>query len=53
MLNASMSSESSLRLRVALVGAGYVATHHLAALKQLDFVDVVGICDNNLAAAQA
>ncbi|WP_176140754.1 NAD-dependent epimerase/dehydratase family protein [Pseudoxanthomonas indica] len=48
-----MSSESSLRLRVALVGAGYVATHHLAALKRLDFVDVVGICDNNLAAAQA
>lgn len=53
MLNATMSSDSSLRLRVALVGAGYVATHHLAALKQLDFVDVVGICDNNLAAAQA
>ena len=39
--------------RVALVGAGYVATHHLAALKQLDFVDVVGICDPQLPAAQA
>ncbi len=48
-----MSSQSSPRLRVALVGAGYVATHHLSALKRLDFVDVVGICDNNLAAAQA
>ena len=46
-------SASSSRLRVAIVGAGYVATHHLAALKQLDFVDVVGICDSQLAAAQA
>lgn len=27
--------------------------HHLAALSQLDFVDVVGICDPQLAAAQA
>ncbi|KAF1715114.1 hypothetical protein CSC71_02575 [Pseudoxanthomonas sangjuensis] len=43
----------STRLRIAIVGAGYVATHHVAALKQLDFVDVVGICDSNLAAAQA
>lgn len=43
----------SARLRIAIVGAGYVATHHLAALKRLDFVDVVGICDNNHAAAQA
>jgi predicted dehydrogenase/nucleoside-diphosphate-sugar epimerase len=41
------------KLRVALVGAGYVAGHHLAALKRLDFVEVVGICDNNLAAAKA
>ena len=47
------SPATSVRLRVAIVGAGYVATHHLAALKRLDFVDVVGICDSNLAAAQA
>ena len=46
-------SAPSARLRVAVVGAGYVATHPLAALKQLDFVDVVGICDSQLAAAQA
>ena len=48
-----MTVPASTRLRVALVGAGYVATHHLAALKQLDFVDVVGICDPQLPAAQA
>ena len=48
-----MTQPASTRLRVALVGAGYVATHHLAALKQLDFVDVVGICDPQLPAAQA
>lgn len=41
------------RLRVAIVGAGYVAGHHLAALKRLGFVDIVGICDTNLAAAVA
>lgn len=41
------------RLRVAVVGAGYVATHHLAALSRLDFVDLVGLCDSNLDAAQA
>lgn len=46
-------SAPSARLRIVIVGAGYVATHHLAALKQLDFVDVVGICDSQLAAAQA
>jgi predicted dehydrogenase/nucleoside-diphosphate-sugar epimerase len=40
-------------LRVAIVGAGYVANHHVAALKRLDFVDIVGICDPNLPAAQA
>ena len=27
-------------LKVAIVGAGYVASHHLAALKRLDFVEV-------------
>lgn len=41
------------KLRVAVVGAGYVATHHLAALSRLDFVEIVGLCDNNLPAAEA
>lgn len=41
------------RLRAAIVGAGYVATHHLAALQRLDFVEIVAICDPNLDAARA
>lgn len=48
-----MNALPSRRLRVALVGAGYVATHHLAALRGLDFVDIVGVCDSHLPAAQA
>ena len=40
------------RLRVAVIGAGYVAKHHLAALARLNFVDVVGIADLDLKAAQ-
>ena len=48
-----MSALQSSKLRVAVVGAGYVAGHHLAALKRLDFVELVGICDSNLAAATA
>ncbi len=48
-----MTVETPAKLRVAIVGAGYVATHHLAALKDLDFVDVVGICDSNHDAAEA
>nr|WP_295375560.1 NAD-dependent epimerase/dehydratase family protein [Pseudoxanthomonas sp.] len=48
-----MPASASSRLRVAIVGAGYVATHHLSALKRLDFVDVVGVCDSQLPAAQA
>ena len=34
-------------IRVCLVGAGYVASRHLAALRDLPFVDVVGICDTD------
>ena len=48
-----MTVETHGRLRVAVVGAGYVASHHLAALKELDFVDLVGICDSNTPAAEA
>ncbi|MGY0798304.1 NAD-dependent epimerase/dehydratase family protein [Lysobacter sp. A286] len=48
-----MSVAPTTRLRVGIVGAGYVAGHHLAALKRLDFVDIVGICDTDLAAAEA
>ncbi|SFN00140.1 NAD-dependent epimerase/dehydratase family protein [Dokdonella immobilis] len=48
-----MNAVHPAKLRVAVVGAGYVASHHLAALKRLDFVELVGICDTNLEAAEA
>lgn len=48
-----MTDSAPRKLRVAVVGAGYVATHHLAALSRLDFVEVVGLCDSNTAAAEA
>lgn len=41
------------KIRVAVVGAGYVANHHLAALAAVDFVELVGICDTNLDAARS
>jgi len=48
-----MQEHPNGKLNVAIVGAGYVAAHHLAALKRLDFVEVVGICDLDQAAAHA
>jgi len=48
-----MEMQGSRRIRVALVGAGYVAQHHLGALKTLDFVDIVGIADLDIDAAEA
>jgi len=47
-----MNMELNGRLRVAVVGAGYVAQHHLAALSTLDFVEIVGIADLDRLAAQ-
>lgn len=44
--------QSSKRLRIAVVGAGYVSNHHLSALKSLDFVDIVAVVDRDLDAAQ-
>src|SRR5450432_3243270 len=43
----------SERVRVGLVGAGYVASRHLAALRDLEFVEIVGICDVDEARASA
>jgi len=40
-------------LRIAIVGAGYVSQHHIAALRALDFVELVAVCDLDLAAARA
>src|SRR5215469_14847588 len=33
------------KLRIGIVGAGYVARYHIEALKRLDRVEIVGICD--------
>ncbi len=48
-----MSSPIAPKVRVGLVGAGYVAAHHLRALNALPFVDVVGICDRDRTRAEA
>jgi predicted dehydrogenase len=48
-----MSTPDLKRLRVAIVGAGYVAKHHIPALLGLSFVDLVGIADLDLSAARA
>src|SRR5262252_4267711 len=42
----------SAKFRVGVVGAGYVANLHLRALKDLPFVEVVGITDLNQERAQ-
>lgn len=47
-----MESRPGGKLRVAIVGAGYVARHHLAALRRLDFIEVVAICDLDREAAR-
>ena len=41
------------KLRIAIIGAGYVSRYHIAALRRLDFVDIVGICDLDGDAARA
>ncbi|WP_130618215.1 NAD-dependent epimerase/dehydratase family protein [Dyella amyloliquefaciens] len=40
------------KLRIGIVGAGYVARYHIEALQRLDFVEIVGICDLDLEAAR-
>ena len=40
-----MNAEIPGKLRIAIIGAGYVARYHIAALRRLDFVEIVGICD--------
>lgn len=48
-----MSSPAAKRLRVGIVGAGYVSKHHINALRALHFVDLVGVVDIDAAAARA
>ena len=45
-------TENTRRFRVGLVGAGYVSSYHLRALKALDRVTVVGIADPDINRAQ-
>lgn len=48
-----MTSPIAPKVRVGLIGAGYVAAHHLRALNALPFVEVVGICDRDRSRAEA
>src|SRR5438067_19447 len=41
------------RLRVAVVGAGWIAADHVAELERRDDVDVVAVCDLDRARAEA
>jgi predicted dehydrogenase/nucleoside-diphosphate-sugar epimerase len=43
-----MSNTSTKKLRVGLVGTGYVSKYHLRALQRLDYVEVAALCDANL-----
>ena len=42
----------SRSFKVGIVGAGYVAAHHLRALRDLPFVETVGIMDLDEARAR-
>lgn len=48
----STAKNPSGRIRVGMVGAGYVANHHARALRDLPFVDLVGVADQDLKRAQ-
>jgi predicted dehydrogenase/nucleoside-diphosphate-sugar epimerase len=48
-----MNSGLPGKLRIAIIGAGYVARYHIAALRRLDFVEIVAICDLDGDAARA
>src|SRR5206468_391891 len=41
------------KYRVGLVGAGYISEYHVAALRRLPQVEIVGVCDLNAARAAA
>ena len=46
-----MNASVDHRLRIGIVGAGYVARYHIEALKRLDYVEIIGICDLDREAA--
>lgn len=39
--------KNNKKLRFAIVGAGAVASHHVKALRQLEDVEIISICDQN------
>jgi predicted dehydrogenase/nucleoside-diphosphate-sugar epimerase len=41
-------TETTRKIRVGLVGAGYVSAYHARAIRSLTFAEVVGICDTSL-----
>ena len=47
------SAERSVRHRVGLVGAGHISEFHVAALKRIAGVELLGICDLDPSRAQA
>ncbi len=49
----SGTSESSLKRRVALVGAGYIADWHAKCIASVADVELVAVCDLSLSRAQA
>ena len=53
MPRAPMTRALGDRIKVALVGAGYIADIHLEALRELDWVDVVAVCDPSRTRAES
>ena len=42
-----------MTIKAALIGAGHIARQHLACLRELPGVEVVGICDLSPAMAES
>jgi len=45
-------SQANVRYRVGLVGAGHICEYHIAALKRLPEVEILGVCDIDSAKAK-
>jgi len=53
MVSATSATSAMPKIRVALVGAGRVASYHLEAMAGLPGVEIVAVCDPDLERAQA
>src|SRR5262245_19375517 len=42
-----------LSIRTAIVGTGYIAAFHARAIRQLEGLDLVSVCDANLSSARS